>query len=457
MLLRFNISNFLSFNDEQEFSMFSGKVQRFNERVLKYNNKLNVLKFCALYGANASGKSNLIKAIDTAREIIISGIDNHNFNAMYCKLKKENRKKGSKFEFEIKIGEQHFAYGFNVNLNDETILAEWLYKITPSSEEMIFERDMINKTFCDDIKFKNIENRNGFDVYVRDLKNMDKVLLISEINRKNLIEKDYEMFNNIYEWFDKQLNIIYPDTVLGNYFSKIQSQDEIIDIKHLLDYFDTGITDYEFEPSSLEEIQKQMSYDRYEQFSKTLKKVSSLAKKNTNRAGGTLRTEKQYFEFNYEKDNWNVKKLLFKHGKNSEAMFEYGEESDGTRRLIELLDVIQNNNDNKIFLIDELDRSFHPQMTRKFIETFFKTSINKETQLFITTHESNLLDLQLLRQDEIWFIERNNEYVSRLYSLDNFKVRYDKKIDKDYLEGRYGAVPIFKDFGLLKGDIDEKC
>lgn len=96
-------------------------------------------------------------------------------------------------------------------------------------------------------------------------------------------------------------------------------------------------------------------------------------------------------------------------------------------------------------------------MTKKFIETFFKVTKNRNTQLFITTHESNLLDLQLLRQDEIWFVERDNEYTSRLYSLDNFKVRYDKKIDKDYLEGRYGAIPIFKNFDLAVGDGNENC
>jgi AAA15 family ATPase/GTPase len=138
-------------------------------------------------------------------------------------------------------------------------------------------------------------------------------------------------------------------------------------------------------------------------------------------------------------------------------MFDYGEESDGTRRLIELLDVIQNDNKGKTFLIDELDRSFHPQMTKKFIETFFKATKDNDTQLLITTHESNLLDLQLLRQDEIWFVERDKDYASRLYSLDNFKVRYDKKIDKNYLEGRYGAVPLFKNFDLLLGDENENC
>lgn len=339
MLLRFNVSNFLSFDSEQEFSMLPGKVQRFSERIIK-DDKLNILKFCALYGANASGKSNLIKAIDTAKRIIVSGIDTINDN-MYCKLKKENKEKPSKFEFEIKIKDSYYAYGFNVNLNDSIILGEWLYKVTTSGESKVFERDVENGKLTYDINFKDKSNKSKFDVYVEDIKSMNSVLLLSEINRKNLKEIDYEVFNEIFRWFNYKLKIIYPDTVLSSHFGKFKAKEEI-DIRNLLDYFDTGITDYKLEDSSLEQIKKYMPLNDYDEFAKMIKKVNNFSNegKKILKTIVSIRTPKNYYELSYEKDELTVKELLFKHGKNCDLMFNYGEESDGTRRLIELLDVI---------------------------------------------------------------------------------------------------------------------
>ena len=141
---------------------------------------------------------------------------------------------------------------------------------------------------------------------------------------------------------------------------------------------------------------------------------------------------------------------MFQHGEDG-GSYEYGEESDGTQRLIELLDVILNDDGDKVFVIDELDRSLHPQMTIKFVETFLGFSLKKHTQLIITTHESNLMDLNILRRDEIWFAEKDQDNQTNLYTLEKFKIRYDKVVSKDYLAGRYGAVPVFRDFEYVWG------
>ncbi|MDE5780723.1 MAG: AAA family ATPase, partial [Lachnospiraceae bacterium] len=170
------------------------------------------------------------------------------------------------------------------------------------------------------------------------------------------------------------------------------------------------------------------------------------------RIRGVLHYKDALFELDYgEKGETNISKLLFKHG-NDETSYEYGEESDGTQRIVELLDIILNDDKEKVFIIDELDRSLHPKMTIKFVETFLNFSKNTNTQLIITTHESNLMDLDILRRDEIWFAEREKDNTTTLYTLEKFKVRYDKVVSKDYLSGRYGAVPIFKDFDYVWGD-----
>lgn len=118
--------------------------------------------------------------------------------------------------------------------------------------------------------------------------------------------------------------------------------------------------------------------------------------------------------------------------------------------------IIHDDNKEYTFLIDELDRSLHPQLTKKFVETFLSLTKRHKNQLIITTHESSLLDLNLLRRDEIWFIERDQNYSSKLFSLENFKVRYDKKVEKAYLDGRYGGVPVFKDFSSFVGMKNER-
>jgi AAA15 family ATPase/GTPase len=172
-------------------------------------------------------------------------------------------------------------------------------------------------------------------------------------------------------------------------------------------------------------------------------------------AKGTLKLENHLFEIKIDKEKAKMQEILFKHN-DSDVIFTFGEESDGTRRLIELLDVIYNNTKNRTVIIDELDRSMHPQMTIKFVETFLKYSKSLLAQLIITTHESNLMDLKLLRRDEIWFVERDLELnETKLYSLERFKVHNTKKVAKDYLIGRYGAVPVFKDFDSYLGVWDE--
>lgn len=457
MLIRFNVSNFLSFDNEQEFSMISGKVTKFNERIVK-DESMEILKFAALYGANASGKSNLIKAIDTAKKIVVNGIDSITENDLHFKLKSENKEKPTKFEFEFKINGAYYAFGFHVLLSSSVILGEWLYELTPSQDKLIYERDMQQRAFDNGKDFSSNENTIRYIIYSKDIMNMDQVLFLKEISRKNLNDPDFEVFNSIYDWFDEKLTVVYPDMPLSKGENVFNSRSGV-EIVKLLEYLDTGITDFVYEESTMEEVKRFLSDKYYENLLDIMRDVSHQDQKQAQiaeedrifmRGEVLVQTKRHIFQINYENYKWTIHKLLFKHG-DSDILFEFGEESDGTKRLIELLSIFDNDNNNKIIFIDELDRSFHPQMTRKFVETFFKLTTNQFTQLIITTHESNLLDLQLLRRDEIWFVERDSNNRSKLYSLENFKVRYDKKVDKDYLDGRYGAVPVFKNFNSFVG------
>ncbi len=133
--------------------------------------------------------------------------------------------------------------------------------------------------------------------------------------------------------------------------------------------------------------------------------------------------------------------INFSH-ENQDVLFRLSEESDGTVRLLDLMEILLSD-ENRVFVVDELDRCLHPSLTYKFIELFVTIATKKNIQLIVTTHESRLLDFDLLRRDEIWFTNKNEKGESVIYSLDEFNERFDKKIDKAYLDGRYGGVPVF--------------
>ena len=128
--------------------------------------------------------------------------------------------------------------------------------------------------------------------------------------------------------------------------------------------------------------------------------------------------------------------------------FDFEEESDGTRRLFDLMDMLLLDKKDVVFIVDELERSLHPKLTQHFVELFNEIHKEQQMQLLFTTHEDVIMDQSLFRRDEIWFVERNIENISHIYSLDRFKERYDKIVGKAYLEGRYGAIPVFKSFSF---------
>ena len=208
----------------------------------------------------------------------------------------------------------------------------------------------------------------------------------------------------------------------------------------LLRYFDTGIQaieliDIEFDKLGITQEMKQ--------FIKT-----DLSKSSNAEAFGSLKFENNLYLITFTDGTVKAKKLQTIHNvidKEEKEYFSLGDESDGTQRIFDyiplILDLIQG---EKVFVIDEMERSLHPALMRKLIELFFKYSNTISTQLIFTTHESTLMDQDLLRRDEIWLIEKNKEGVSSLNRLDErFNLRFDKELERSYLKGLFGASPDF--------------
>jgi len=431
MLKRFIIENFLSFDNETVLDLTSGRGEIHLNHLNRFKN-IKILKTAIIYGANASGKSNLIKAIDYGRNLIVSKTPADTYNKFF-RLKQDNRNKASKFEFEIEINKIFFVYGFEVILNSREIKEEWLYKLTEKSERMIFSRSQ-NKIELGNL-LKNSKFKANFEVYKDDMINRKNKLFLSELGEKKIQteDKSFSYINKIYEWFVKKLIVIYTESKnvitfaddLDLYLKYIKSFDtDIIDIKEIEENFD------EFS----EKLPLSLKENIQEDILKGVNKITFYDSKEIT----------PYSIYQDENQKLKVKKLILIHNEKSKTEFEFKEESDGTKRLFDLIPLIGKFNDDYTILIDEFDRSLHPKLTKKFFEIFYSFK-NSKTQIITTTHEVTLLDLKLVRRDEVYFMEKGSKGESKLFSLAEFNERYDKKIDKAYLLGRYGGIPVIKD------------
>ena len=187
MLIRFNVKNFLSFSEREdgkseEFSMIAGKVRNKKSHVYD-NEKIKLLKFAAIYGANAAGKSNLVKAMDYMRRIVLYGLPKGH-TEMYCKIDEANKIKESYFELEIMLNGKYYAYGFEVILNQSKFVSEWLIELTSDNKEkLIFSRDINNgkSEFGNSLQEKGLIDK--LEVYAEDIQEDDSVLFLSTMNK----------------------------------------------------------------------------------------------------------------------------------------------------------------------------------------------------------------------------------------------------------------------------------
>lgn len=437
MLIRIVGSNILSFNSEAEFSMIPGKGSLKTEHVVKGESRddIPVLRAGILYGANASGKSNLVRLAHIIQSIATKTLQaNQDIPVEQFKLG-GNSGTDSSIETEIKIGSKYYAYG--VTFNKKRIKEEWLYDIHKRKEKPIFIRKTNNqgtRVEFDNIEFANEEDKQ-FAAFVGRGTPPNRSFL-KECKERNL---DFATpVNDVYNWFDNKLKVFFPKTRFkGLEFQLDRDRGLSQSMSKLLSYFQTGVERLiavEVDPGKdIKEFPAPMISDIITNLARGKRMVIS--------------SEDDSKSYAFEKDRQGVTKVYKlvteRQNKKGEAVyFEMSEESDGTRRIIDfipmLMDLMKN---DAVYLVDEIDRSMHPILTKGIFSFFINNCNDRESQMIATTHEANLLDLELFRKDEIWFVEKNREGASRLYSLLEFKPRADKDISRGYLNGRYGAIP----------------
>lgn len=330
-------------------------------------------------------------------------------------------------------------------VNNSIIESEKLSLTNPNGmEDLIFERLFLdNKIKIDfnEIYKKNETDKLRIKLYEEELLSNDETLL----SKLNDSREGFEIVKQAFKWFF-QLNSLYPSITISNLILTMPDIHNFV--KDYIAKFDTGIKDFEVLTFSLDQFfgtNNQQLKDKLKEELKTKNPIdlSNFTNGKENVKSKTIVT--------IEKGEYVVKTLVTYHfnNKKEKIAFTPNEESDGTVRIWDLLSALYFVLKQPcLILIDEIDSSVHPALLKELI---IKFSENKETkgQLIFTTHESNLLDQEIFRQDEIWFAEKNDNGATELFPMSDFNIRYDLDIRKGYLNGRFGAIPFLSNFKNL--------
>ena len=424
MLIQFSVENFRSFKEESILSMVASSIKESTQNVFKISN-LSLLKSAVIFGANASGKTNLIRAMKFMKDFTRSSSKDsqvaEKIKVFPFRLNSETRDKPASFEIIFIYDKIRYRYGFS--LNEEKIITEWLFYVPNKKEMRVFTRE--NQKFDLSRHFKSEQalvdqNRIRPNALLLSVSAQFNGAMASKImegfNQFNVISAIY---SQEYEWFTLRC---------------LKDNRKRKAILNFLKNADMGIEDVNV-------IERKVNF---ESLPAEIKQHFKEKKESLTRVD--VRTSHKVFD---------------KTGKPKGVVeFDMGnEESDGTQKFFGLsgpiLDALLG---GKTLVIDELDARLHPRLLRAICDVFNSKEKNpKNAQLIFAAHNTDLLKSNLFRRDQVWFTEKNRYGATGLYSLVEYKedggkkVRNDASYEKDYLKGRYGAVPVLREFEVPYG------
>lgn len=395
MLIQFSVENYLSIKDKVVLSLLASRDNEHPEHLILDGNK-NYLKTAVIYGANASGKSNVLNAFWFMVNYVLTSHNQQVHKAIDripFKFDKETPARPSSFEVIFTANGIRYAYGFSVT--DKAVVEEYLYYYPNGRQAIIFERkDTTDFRFTVDIDEQNTlkERTSANKLYLSVASNWSYVKVIP-----------------VLEWF-ASCQIITKNSVADAYgleAEQLKDDDYRRVIASMLRIADFGIQSLQVRDSD------PISSKRGDIFT-NVDAVHTVQDVEGNISSYTLNMT---------------------------------EESDGTNSYFKLIGVVKKALDLGTLLVaDEMDAHLHPLLTKHLVSLFNSAEFNpKGAQLIFTSHNTNLLDLDVLRRDQIWFTEKDEQTAATdLFSLYDFSIRKDAKVEKGYLIGRYGAIPFIK-------------
>ena len=438
MMLSFSIANWMSFRDEVTFSMIASQERQHGDRIARISKyKARVLPIAAIYGGNASGKTNLFKALSFTKSLVVKGTQPESLIPVEpFRLDAGTANQPSRFTFDLLIDEMIYEFTFAVTR--KAVVEEKLAVITSTSEKVLYHRRDGQPNF---------DSSLAKDTF---LKFAFKGTRDNQLFLTNSVSQKVEHFRPVYNWFKEALELVAPD-------SRFEPFELFCDEGHplyatmneVLPQLDTGIAHLGGEEIPLDSVSvlEQLKPKFQEEINEDVT-VRVRAPNN------------ERFIVTRKGDKLVAKKLVTYHPRadGKEAKFEIRQESDGSLRVIDLLPAfleLSLQDSKKVYVIDEIDRSLHTLLTRRLLEAYLANcSAETRSQLLITTHDVLLMDQQLLRRDEMWVTERDVSGASKLISFNEYKdVRKDKDVRKSYLQGRLGGIPHI----LLGGALTSSC
>lgn len=420
MLIQFNFKNFKSFREETTLDLSAARMTEFSDRVVTIGNE-KILPVAAIYGANASGKSNIYSAFEYMSEYVVNsfkyGDEEEKFEEyrptpfLFDSISSDAE---SSFEVYFTVtgdkAEKIYNYGFCVDR--EGITEEWLNVKAKTARKYstVFYRNTVENEL--DLSGFPKNSRNNIQVA------LEKQVLIVSLGAKLKISeckiiRDWFLVNEFADFGDIFTNFYLSRRLPRRFVEDKEVQNRVIEY---LSSFDEHIKDFKIEKIPYDEENKRDAY-----------KINVLHKMIDS---------------------------------NDMAEIPLSMESAGTLKMFSLYPELQKVLERgSVFFIDELNARLHPLLVRNFVITFLNPEINKNhAQLIFTTHDTWQLSNQLLRRDEIWFVEKNSQQISTLYSLADFvdedgsRIRKDESYEKNYLIGKYGAIPTLKNIHIIKED-----
>jgi AAA15 family ATPase/GTPase len=424
MIEEFSFGNFWSFKDIQTLNMTAAKIKSKSasldtDNIFPVNENLSLIKAKAIYGANASGKSNVIKALITFIGIIKDSVKEDKSLSLIdsFQLSTETIDKPTFFQLIFRIDKTRYRYGFESD--DKSIKSEWLFSTPNKREQPLFIRENkeileINQThFEEGVLYQKLFENSEDPIFT------DTSLFLTHLSSTGFGRLSKQIIKSI-----SSISIINGLGHRGMYGIAGDSLNDSVKKKFILNFLrkgDIGIDDL----ATVEVTNEDLPDNIEDEVKQDLKKGKIIVSSRT--------------KFNSK---------LQAEGKSD---FSFGiQESEGTRKMFELSPFIYRSlKEGTPLIIDEFDSRFHPLLTRKIVELYNSTQ-NKNAQLIFTTHDTNLLSSELLRRDQIDFVEKDKYGASHLYTLIEIKgIRNDASFEKDYIQGRYGAIPFLGDFTNL--------
>ncbi|SHJ67549.1 hypothetical protein SAMN04487911_13021 [Arenibacter nanhaiticus] len=424
MIIEFTVGNFLSFRENKTLSLEATNITEYKESTFK-SGKFKLLKSAVLYGANSSGKSNFIKAMSTMKRIVMTSVEKTSaskFEIIPFLLNTSTENKPTFFELVFLIDKTRYRYGFEID--NSSIHGEWLFKLEDDNEIPLFIREVNGIGVTDDFK-----EGHGLESKTR-----ENALFLSVVDQFN-----GEIAAKIISWFNDLGTIsgLSHDNYRGVTFSLLDKKESK---ERLLDFFkdlDLGFEQLKFRKEKFQEsfLPSDLPTELLNDIINDLQ-GKTIARINT--------VHNKYDE--------KGKKVGFRD-------FDLREqESSGTNKVFDISGPIFDTLiRGGVLVIDELDAKLHPLMTAAITNLFNSPEYNtNNAQLIFATHDTNLLSYGRFRRDQIYFLEKDKFEASDLYSLIEYKeegsdkkIRKDRSFEKDYINGRYGAIPFIGNFEEL--------